>query len=95
MNLGAVCMAMKHFGEAVEHLDEAEKLLPNDPRLLCRRGRAQVGRGHYKLAKADFTRVLQIDPLDAEAHTEMSRLRVEVLRDRARVKKLSKSIFAA
>ena len=95
MNLGSVCMAMKHFGEAVEHLDDAEKLLPNDPRLLCRRGRAHVGRGHYKLAKADFTRVLQIDPVDAEAHTEMSRLRVEVLRDRARVKKLSKTIFAA
>ena len=62
MNLGAVCMAMKLYGEAVSHLNDALELSPDDPRVLRRRGRAHRGRGDFKEAKMDFVACVASTP---------------------------------
>ena len=75
-NLGACCMAMKLYGEAVEHLNEALKIGdPNDARLINRRGRAQMGRGEFAHAKRDFERALTRDPDDGDALAGMEACR--------------------
>ena len=95
MNLGAVCMAMKLYGEAVSHLNDALELSPDDPRVLRRRGRAHRGRGDFKEAKMDFVACVRVDPFDVDAHRELDELSLEMARDLRRAKTLSRNIFAS
>ena len=46
MNIGAVCVELKDFGEAVQHLNKAQEIVPNNIKLLMRRARAHVGKAH-------------------------------------------------
>jgi len=94
MNLGSACMGLKLYGEAIEHLNEADEENPDDKRLLLRRGRAYAYRGDFDDAKRDFTRVLRLDPTDDEAHYELYNLKSLRAQDHARRVELSKNIFA-
>jgi len=95
MNLGAACMAMKLYGEAVNHLNDALELSPDNPRVLRRRGRAHRGRGDFKDAKKDFVACVRLDPFDIDAHRELDELSLEAARDRRRVRALSRHMFTA
>ena len=92
-NLGAACMGLKLYGEAIEHLSEYLRASPDDARILCRRGRAFVGRGDFAAAERDFAACLRLDPYDAEPHDELARLRDARRRDRERSRALSRSMF--
>ena len=94
-NLGACCMAMKLYGEAVEHLNEALKIGdPNDSRLINRRGRAHLGRGEFALAKRDFERALALDPRDADALASMDACRAAFEADKRRQRAFSRNFVA-
>ena len=45
LDIGALCMEVKDFGEAVQHLNQAQELIPNNIKLLMRRARAHTSKG--------------------------------------------------
>lgn len=54
MNIAAVNMATQDFGAAISRLTEANRILPNHPKLLMRRARAFTERGDFANARADI-----------------------------------------
>ena len=55
MNVAAAHMGMQAFGEAIRNLNEANRIVPNHPKLLMRRARALTRRGAFEEARADIT----------------------------------------
>ena len=55
MNVAAAHMGMQAFGEAIRNLNEANRIVPNHPKLLMRRARALTRRGAFEEARADLT----------------------------------------
>mmetsp|Transcript_5756 Transcript_5756/g.23774 ORF Transcript_5756/g.23774 Transcript_5756/m.23774 type:complete len:94 (-) Transcript_5756:362-643(-) len=79
-------MIRVRFREQVGHLTEANKLLPNDEKLLLRRARANTFRGNFDKAIADVIRVrkcckaLDFDLMIAYIQTEKTKARVDEMR---------------
>ena len=53
MNIAATHMGVQAFGEAIRNLNEANRIVPNHPKLLMRRARAFTRRGAFDEARAD------------------------------------------
>lgn len=89
-NLGACCMEMKLFGEAIGHLDEYLLTDPENVRIVMRRGRAHAGRGDFIEAKRDFSSCVALNPFDFEAQEALDALRRDYRADARRRKDLAK-----
>jgi Flp pilus assembly protein TadD len=52
--LGALCLRLKNFPRAIEHLDAALKIEPNDVVSLVNRGEAKLRAGNVEAARVDL-----------------------------------------
>ena len=75
MNVAATHMGMQAFGEAIRNLNEANRIVPNHPKLLMRRARAFTQRGAFDEARADVRACAAQNVLSAR---EMHAARAEV-----------------
>lgn len=66
MNLGAACMAENDFGEAVVHLNRAQKYTKNNAKLFMRRAHAHAKRGNFEDAFTDLSRARKLPECSAE-----------------------------
>jgi tetratricopeptide (TPR) repeat protein len=67
-------MATERLPRAVEDLDAALKLAPDDPTALLNRGEAYLQSGRLDLAARDFQRLVELRPDDAEARAYLARI---------------------
>jgi tetratricopeptide (TPR) repeat protein len=72
MWLGVVCLAQDHPEEAVEALDRADKLKPDDPDILYHRGRA-----HLLVSKDSYAEMFKIDPHSWRVHRVLAQANAE------------------
>jgi len=56
------------FGQAIATFDQALKQKPNDPTLLCLRGRAYTAKGQYDRALADLDQAIKLKPTYGQAY---------------------------
>jgi tetratricopeptide (TPR) repeat protein len=75
MTGAATHMGMQAFGEAIRNLNEANRIVPNHPKLLMRRARAFTQRGAFDEARADVRACAAQNVLSAR---EMHAARAEV-----------------
>jgi len=69
MNIASVCIGMKDYGEAIEHLNKAEEVWPEPTgnfKLYTRRARAHIYRANFAEAKKDLQTAKSIDPKHEE-----------------------------
>ncbi len=65
---GAALMETGRFDEAVQIIDQAGQLVPDNPVAYVYMGRALKGRGDYHAAQFFFERAMDLDPLHADAY---------------------------
>lgn len=93
LNLAAVCIAKKEYGEAIKLMTDSHETAPRNVKVLLRRAKAYIGRHEYKAAKADLELVKDIEPFNWEAEEEMARLRRMIALDKKADKALCQSMF--
>jgi len=59
---GSALIGMDSSGSAIPYFLAAERLAPNDPKILNMLGRAYMGVGDYNTAGQSFRRIIQFDP---------------------------------
>jgi Flp pilus assembly protein TadD len=62
INLGYLMNKQHHYGEAVQYLNEAKGLVPEDPKVACNLGVAHYWNGDYELAKNHFEALMAKHP---------------------------------
>ncbi len=70
--LGVVCLAQNRCAEAVEHLQRAVAVLPDDWVVYANLGVAIAGLGRPADAEASFRRALQLEPNHADTHFNLA-----------------------
>lgn len=74
VNLGAAFLGAKDYLKAIAAYNKALELKSTSTWSLNGRGQAYSSIGKYDLASADFRRVLELNPLDDEARTRLSKI---------------------
>ncbi len=72
------------YGEAISALTELLKRQPDNIQALLLRARVYEARGQYQEAIADYQRILQIDPLHAEAKNRLAKAQEALRKQMAR-----------
>ena len=62
---------------ALQVLDEAVLLAPNDAEILCRRGRVKLFLKHFEAARVDFAEALKLNPQCSPAFAGLARMHFE------------------
>lgn len=95
LNISAVNIAMKDYGEAITHCTEAFELDNRSIKILLRRAKAYIGRREYELAQSDLARIKDIEPWNMEAEEEEARLMRLKKKDLDADKQFSQDAFSA
>ena len=93
MNVAATHMGMQAFGEAIRNLNEANRIVPNHPKLLMRRARAFTQRGAFDEARADVRACAAQNVLSAR-EVRAARAEVDAAEREVRVRFLPVSSLA-
>ncbi|KAH9413220.1 FK506-binding protein 5 [Dermatophagoides pteronyssinus] len=71
LNLAMCYLKVENFIEAQKNCDRALEIDPENEKGLFRRGQAFYGQKEYELAKKDFGKLLEIDPKNSAAKSQM------------------------
>lgn len=71
LNLAMCHLKTENFVEAQKNCDKALELDAKNEKGLFRRGQAYFGQKDYHLAKKDFTQLLEIDPNNSAAKSQL------------------------
>jgi Tfp pilus assembly protein PilF len=85
-NLGALYYAAGRLPEALQELEEANRLLADDPTVLLNLGRARLRSGKTSEAAPALERAVELRPYDFMSHLYLLRYHVFVARDAARAR---------
>lgn len=70
--LGALSLRMKNYARAIEHLDAALNIEPNDVVALVNRGEAHLRGGNLEAARTDLQRAVNAGALRSSAQTDIN-----------------------
>jgi tetratricopeptide (TPR) repeat protein len=77
LEVARVHLVQKNFERAAQALEEAAHQAPTDPQVLTRLGEAYLGARKIAEAERIFQRLLELDPEDVEARTQMGRVHIQ------------------
>lgn len=82
----------KHV-EAQKNCDKALEIDPKNEKGLFRRGQAYFGQKDFELAKADFLKLLEIDPNNSVAKSQLVNVNIKLKAHREAEKMKYKNMF--
>ncbi|HEX5530496.1 MAG TPA: tetratricopeptide repeat protein, partial [Methylomirabilota bacterium] len=74
VELARIHIVQRNYDKAVHYLEEARQKSPNDPATLARLGEAYLGAKKIKEAESIFKRLLELNPNDDDARSQMARV---------------------
>ncbi|XP_051890942.1 peptidyl-prolyl cis-trans isomerase FKBP5-like isoform X2 [Pristis pectinata] len=93
LNMAMCCLKLNEFLKAMESCDKALEIDRVNEKALYRRGEARLSVNEFDLAKADFQKVLQVNPDNKAAKTQLVMCRKRMKEHHERNKKIYANMF--
>ncbi|KAK5617657.1 hypothetical protein CRENBAI_002173 [Crenichthys baileyi] len=93
LNLALCFLRLKEFSQAVESCNKVIEQDESNEKALYRRGEARLLRNEYSLAMADFQKVLEVNPSNRAARTQLSSCQSKMKEHQEQEKKIYANMF--
>ena len=94
LNLAMCYLKLENYTEARRKCDKALEIDSKNEKGLFRRGQANFGLKEYEMSKSDFLQLLQVDPTNNAAKSQIINCNAKIKEHKEMEKKRYKNMFA-